>query len=255
MRTSLLLLSCLFLLSCTPVFYSTVGQNVPLFGKKEEAYLTGGIGVSFNKDELSDVDGANFMGALAIDSSLAIMSSFNSFNESYADTDGDLIGKGTYFELGIGKFNHGKKSKLAGEIFLGLGYGSIRNTYQDQDANLKFIKPFIQPSGGFSSAMLDIALTPRISWVNYISKSGNSSIADDFYSKKKSTITFEPGVTIRLGYKNVKLQYQYTYSTFKYSFISNDPPYEGQMVNPINNHFESLSVAVFISDRWVRKKK
>lgn len=229
--------------SCVPVFYSNVGQNVPLFRGKGEVFLAGGLSATYNKNDYTDAEGLNVMAAAAVDSNMAVLCSFYSLKSSGDSQSNEWSGKGNYFELGIGLFERGKTSRLNGEIFVGLGYGTINSTDNyNTHINLKFLKPFIQPSGGFSTGALDIAFTPRIGLVQYVSNSG----ARDFFAEKKSTLVFEPGVTVRLGYRNVKLQYQFTYSTFKYSF--------DQGGNPINSHHESLSVAIMISDRWTNRK-
>lgn len=254
MKTTFFLLACMVLTSCAPVFYSNVGQNVPLFQKKGEVFLAGGISATNNRDDFTSIDGLNVMAAAAVDSNMAVLFSFYSLKTSDPQSD-EWSGKGNYVELGMGLFERGRISKLTGEIFVGLGYGTINSSYNDEHINLKYLKPFIQPSGGFSTGALDIAFTPRIGLVQYVSNHSNNSIADNFYAEKKSTFIFEPGVTVRLGYRNVKLQYQLTYSTFKYSFISNYDPFVGERVNPINSYYESLSLVIMISDRWTKRNQ
>ncbi|MFN3839098.1 MAG: hypothetical protein ACK4RF_00190 [Cyclobacteriaceae bacterium] len=232
-------MACLAIASCSPVFYSNVGQNVPLFRKKGEVFLAGGTSKTYNKDDVNVIDGLNLMAAAAIDSNKAVLFSFYSLKD---DDLYDWNGKGNYIELGYGLFERGKTSKLNGEVFVGLGYGTINNTGLDGTyINLRFLKPFIQPSGGFSTGVLDFAFTPRIGLVQYISNNSSIELSNDFYSKKKSTFVFEPGVTIRLGYRYLKLQYQFSYSTFNYSM--ND-------ANPVYSQYESLSLILMISNRW-----
>lgn len=244
MKTTCFLVACLAIASCSPVFYSNVGQNVPLFHKKGEVFLAGGKSASYNRDDATYTEGLNVMAAAAVDSNRAVLFSFYSLKSSSESQDWN--GMGNYIELGYGLFERGKLSKLNGEIFVGLGYGAINNIGIDDHINLKYLKPFIQPSGGFSTGVLDMAFTPRIGLVQYISNNPSNELSNDFYSKKKSTFVFEPGVTVRLGYRYVKLQYQFTYSTFKYSQGAG---------NPINSHHESLSLILMVSDRWTKQKQ
>src|SRR5260221_4708466 len=113
--------------------------------------------------------------------------------------------------------------------------------------NANYFKPFIQPSIGFSTKIIDIALTPRIGYVTYTSKSDNvtdpqmRSDLDTYYSAKKNTLVFEPGVTVRVGFKNVKLQGQYNNTSFNYTSSTN--------FNPIDKNFFFLGLSILITDR------
>jgi hypothetical protein len=229
--------------SCSPVLYTTSGQNVPLFREKGEvAFNVGYFGIP---DVVSDVpyfydtDIKGYAGqfAAAIDSSVAVMSSFYTLKAS-----DEWEVKGTYFDAGVGIFNHGKE--FTGEIFAGIGVGSMKNSYDFEKIDAKYLKFFIQPSGGFTSKVIDMAFTPRIGWVTYTKHSSNVTdpLVEDFFSQKKTTFVFEPGVTIRMGYKNVKFQYQYNYSTFSYEGTDE--------FDPVGNRFSSFSLYVLITDRW-----
>lgn len=205
--------------ACNPVLYSTVSQNVPLFKEKGEVAFNAGVAVSGSSNYFGST-GFNAQLAVAADSSLAIISSFYSIKDEES-------GKGNYFELGVGKFKHNPESKLTGEIFIGAGFGSIKNSFDGLQLNSNFLKVFIQPSGGYTTKIVDFALTPRIGIVNFTSYENevNDQAVAHFFSEKKTTVVFEPGVTVRLGFKNIKLQYQLNYSTFKYDssdFAVND---------------------------------
>src|SRR5688572_22818447 len=158
-----LAVACIGVSSCSPVLYTTVGQNVPLFKQKGEVAFSGGSAATSHEDDVSSAEGFNIQAAAAIDSSLSIMCSLYSLKNM--DADNDWIGKGNYFELGIGKFKQSSKSKLIGEVFCGVGFGEIKNSSTFGDISEHYIKPFIQPSGGFSSKIVDVAITTRVAMV------------------------------------------------------------------------------------------
>lgn len=237
--------------SCSPVLYSNVGQNVPLFHKKGEGALSigfmmvSGDGYAANPFNIvEDNPGLSMQFALAVDSSVAIFSSLNSLK---ANSDWNV--KGSYFEAGGGLFKHNSKTHLIGELFAGIGYGVIKNS-SDVDTeviNAKFIKYFIQPSGGFSTKAFDMAFTPRIGVVDYIYHSETDSpLINEFFKEKKTSLVFEPGVTMRFGYKNIKIQYQMNYSTFSYK----PNGYDEDEFDPVMDMYGSLSLFILISNRW-----
>lgn len=235
--------------SCSPVLYSSVGQNVPLFHEKGEVTLSSGY------CETWDTRGFNVQFATAIDSNLALISSLYSMKGIDYDyglgSDDDIWhGRGSYFEIGVGKFGYSSQSKLSYELFAGIGYGSMKNKTNYSSVDGKYIKPFIQPSIGISGGIVEFALTPRIGLVSYISNT-NSMITpayeervDNFFNEKKNTLVFEPGATFRIGYRNVKIQAQYCYSTFKYE----SPDQES--ISPVNPEYISVGIHVLFSNRF-----
>jgi hypothetical protein len=228
--------------SCSPVVYSTIGQNVPLFRSKGEVSADASIVSS------DDGDGGGFQFAAAPGNNFAIITSFYSLANK---TSGEWRGQGSYFEFGAGRFGYldpGKKTFIT-EVFLGMGFGGIKNEDQNSASrvDVTFIKPFVQPSIGISGKWYDVALTPRFALVSY---TNNTITVDDpqyqteaeqYFDDKKNTFVFEPGITIRLGYKSVRGQFQYNASTFSYR--------ENSDVN-INNQFVSAGIHWLISKRF-----
>ena len=252
MKNSAILLSASILCictSCNPVLYSSVGQNVPLFKEKGEVAIAASLGTT------EDAGGIAFQFAAAPDSSLAIITSFyamGSGKNTSSDNSTDWQGKGNYFEIGAGKFG-----RIGGnfhyEAFLGLGFGGIRNSYgSSSNVDVKFIKPFLQPSVGLiANQWFDLALTPRIAYVSYTDfmvRTQDQTLqqeADDFYRDKKNSIVLEPGVTIRWGYRSIKAQLQYSGTT-----LSARP----QTYVNINSNYFSLGVQWLISKRYIKNK-
>jgi hypothetical protein len=238
--------SVLILSSCGPTLYSTVGQNVPLFHQKGEGALSVGFmsasndGYALNPANIIiDGEGINLQAALAVDSNVAIFSSFHSMNVS-----GDWEVKGNYFEIGGGLFKHNTETNLIGELFAGIGFGGLRSSSDGEAIHAKCIKYFIQPSGGFSTKVFDMAFTPRFGIVNYISHSGTDAPeVEEFFQEKKITFVVEPGLTIRVGFKNVKLQYQMNYTTFSFSSSNED-------FDPVADFYGSIGLFFQITNRW-----
>jgi len=227
--------------SCNPGLYSTVGQNVPLLKQKGEVSISGGRVEAQSTGDV--IRGFNVQAAVAIDSGLAVMASAYAMKAS-----GDWSGRGTFMEVGIGKFASGKVSgKVVREIFVGAGLGSVKNWRDREYVDARFLKPFIQPSIGFTSRYFDAAITTRLAMVSYLSHgqvldSENSRLVADFFNDKKNTLVFEPGITLRAGFKNVKVQLQSSYSTFSYEADNFDPVYDWCY---------GLNVYIIVTDRWL----
>lgn len=243
--TSVVVVSGFILHSCAPALYTNVGQNVPLLKKKGEVAIAAGRGSTGN--DHGSAEGFNAQVAGAVGKNTAIFSSFYSMKNE----GGDSEGSGNYFEIGIGKFKNSEENKFIGEIFFGTGFGSIRNSVGNDFINLNYVKPFIQPSGGFSTKVLDIAFTPRFAIVSYTKKSENISDTqqqqsfDQFWTENKTSFVFEPGVTVRLGYQNVKLQFQYSHTSLKYEWPDGTESYSA-----VFDNFASFGIFILLSDRW-----
>jgi hypothetical protein len=202
--------------SCSPVLYAPSSQNVPLLKQKGEVNFGGGYIGTEGADGLS----LNF--ATAVDSSWAIAAAFNALSGG-ARSLNSWEGKGRYLEAAVGKFNTIADGPFLYEAFLGLGYGTARNKKPNNDVNGKFIKPYLQTSIGVRSKIVDLAFTPRIAVVNYVSNEvyvpdfpQEAIAASNYFDDKGSSFVLEPGITLRLGWNNVKFQAQYVYSTFNY---------------------------------------
>lgn len=238
------------LTSCAPSLYSTVGQNVPLFHEKGEfAVNIGGVSAATNSDGFYPFynmgGGLSLHGAVAVDSGIALITSFYTLE----NTDGDWDVRGTYFELGGGLFKFSPRSEFVGELFGGVGYGSFHNQADYEKIDATFIKYFIQPSGGFSTKVVDFAFTPRIAIVHYLSRSPSARPeVNEFFDEKGTSFVFEPGVTVRAGFRNFKAQYQMNYSTMKFSrSYPNSEDFD-----PVMDCYSSLSLFIIITDRWKR---
>lgn len=247
----LLMISAALLVSCSPVIYSNVGTNTPMFTEKGEVAINGSYAsttVSGDVFYTTTTSGVGLQGAYAIDDHWAAIGSFYSLkNREEPNDDYNWIGKGTYWELGGGRYGTiGSKKLFAYEIFGGFGSASIKNEdYLNRSnyLNINFSKPFIQPSIGFIFKYVDLIFTPRFGYVIFSNPSYNLIGGEPNYELPKDSFIFEPGFTLRAGFKGVKLQLQYNFSNYKYSNIE-------EMQAGVNDMYASFGLHVLISDRY-----
>jgi hypothetical protein len=242
--------------SCGPALYSNVGQNVPMFTEKGQANLSVGLGLTSSLDSYifgTGAAGLQLSGAIAAGDRIAVLSSgyFLTGSDGYWDWNT------AYAEAGIGTFGKSEGSKFVWEVFVGTGLGTINNSEIEgaEFVDVRYIKPFVQPSFGFKSKVVELAFTPRIGLVSYTSYGSNAYgyIYDEDYeyeipfeqliSERKSNLAFEPGFTFRVG-KKVKFQYQLNIST-----VGVGGHYEGYA----QNVYMSYGVMFSTSD-FIRKK-
>lgn len=246
-----LIISNLFV-ACGPVLYSNVGQNVPLFQEKGE--FSGQVSYSGSNGAWT-ADGIGIQGAYSVSDKVALISSFYSMKGDELEEDNEWEGNGSYFELGGGLYGGNSKKKFLYEAFAGLGTGGIKNQSvinAGEFINVRYLKPFIQPSFAFSTRYFDLALTPRVAYLSYTSKDDFNILQDgeqvnpsEYFNNNDKKFLFEPGIMIRGGLPGVKLEFQYNYSTLG-----------GQLDNNlVNSGFFSLGLRVLISNRFVPKQK
>ena len=151
--------------------------------------------------------GIGIQGAYSVSDKVALISSLYSMKGNDSENN-EWEGNGTYFEIGGGLFGGGSKKKFLYEAFAGIGTGGIKNQSltNSEHINVKFFKPFIQPSFGFSSRYFDIALIPRVAYLSYTSKDDFNFVQDgeqldpiQYFNKNDKQFVFEPGITIRGG--------------------------------------------------------
>jgi hypothetical protein len=237
--------------SCSPVPYAVIGHNTPLLQEKDEVNISASLATG------TDASGLGIQTAWAIDSSVALMSSFYSMKSASSwDDPSDWKGNGRYFELGIGTFGKGKRNpRFVREAFFGTGFARIRNHYNDDKLDVNYMNIFIQGSLGFSNHWIDIALTPRIAYMHYTHKSytfadaENRSLADDYFENNNSKLLFEPGITVRAGYKNVRLNLNYVTTTFD---IRGGDIYNTDELQ-VNTEFFSIGLNYLFTKRFEKK--
>ena len=228
---------------CRPILYSNVSQNVPLLSEKGEF-----VGqASYSSGEGSwTTEGISLQGAYAITDNFAVISSYHGHSSVGPNDSDEWDGNGRYFEVGGGWYGTSESQKFRYEVFLGLGNSTLNNNSKDNQGNFinsHFFKPFIQPSIGFASQYFDFAFTGRIAHLtfyktdDYLLLPEEKRAADEFYKEKSGDIVFEPGIMLRGGFENIKLEIKYSYSTLK------EPSSE---VSNINNEFYSIGLSLRI---------
>jgi hypothetical protein len=235
---AIIIIACFFV-NCSPVPYANVGMNVPMIKNKGEVNLNGSYGIT------DDAEGIGLQAAAAVDSSWSIAASFYSMKSSPGD---DWKGRGSYFDFGMGKFGSTQDGNFIYDGYLGVGFGSIKNEYQGSKLNVNFIKPYLQGSLGYSHQIVDVALTARFAVVNFRNEDFfftdpvNQLEAANFFEENRSKFVFEPGITVRVGYRDLRLSMQFSTSTFK-------PKNENANAN-VNTDYFSIGLNGLISKRW-----
>lgn len=195
--------------SCSTTMYTTNTVNVPLLKEKGEVKI--------------NIDQNDLQAAVAVTDHVGIMANGYYKNYNGGNNYNHFGGMG---ELGIGYLLNSEKSNLVMETYVGAGVGKIHkqeqftntanNTYMANfDANAA--KGFIQTNLGYRTKYFDVALTPKFSFVKYANfNSTNYSQAkleEDYLDGNRLTspvyVFAEPAITIRGGYKFIKLQAQY----------------------------------------------
>jgi len=205
MKKNVLLLSILLIMlvfnSCTPAYIPNV-VNSPLFSEKKEFQANMNLGNN----------GIDPQFAYSLTDNLGFIAngSFFYFNDS------SEFRLHYFMEGGIGYFNKfGKKGRI--EIYGGYGYGAVEIDHTEFDLfsnernyiNCFYHRYFLQPGIGFSSNIYEFSFTPRFVMVNM-------NIVDYIGVNKPANNTyypfFEPAITNKIGYKNVKFTLQTGFS-------------------------------------------
>ena len=216
--SSLLLGSVALLLgSCSHYYYVPTAHNVPLFREKDELRISGSYAEGL---ETKCID---IQAAYSLTDKIGIMTDFMSAKGgSRLDHN---YGKGNYFDAAVGYFKPLSKFGVF-EIYGGLGRGDQYHEYSSfyynksmGYADLSFLKLYMQPSFGFTSDFFDFAVSTRISRITFNNINNNLSGNTDSYNNlfalsDKSHLFLEPGITVRAGWKSVKVQLQAVFSRY-----------------------------------------
>ncbi|MCE3279324.1 MAG: hypothetical protein K0S44_1515 [Bacteroidetes bacterium] len=245
MKTNFLLIISSFLLlsSCSNSLYVSNTVNVPLLKEKGEVKV--------------NVDQSNAQVAVAISDHWGVM--VNGFYKAIEKKADNFVVQGTLGEAGFGYYKAFRKGFVF-ETYGGLGLGTIdrKQTYTTADNNVYWAsfdaqgtKAFVQPSFGYGGRYFDLAFTPRFSFVKYTHFRAfgytEEQLAADYLDNDRITkgiFTFaEPAITVRGGYKFIKIQAQY-------GLTMNLSP------RPIkhNPSFASIGLVIDVA-RWYNKVK
>jgi hypothetical protein len=203
--------------SCSHYYYVPNVKNIPLLREKNE----GRVSLNFGSgDESTSVE---VQAAYALTDNIAVMSDFMSVKGGQSSGEHDWA-KGTYFDGAIGYFKP-MNTFTVFEIYGGLGSSSQYHKYYNYSwnsptsdaghANLIFTKLFIQPSFGLTFNWADLAFSTPVSRVIFHEIDNNINGGEkhglDLITENRSSSIFEPTITVRGGWKYVKLQFQYVH--------------------------------------------
>jgi hypothetical protein len=231
-----------FLGGCSHYYYVPNVQNVPLFREKDECRLSAMVA---GGDETSC---AEIQGAYSITKNIGVMANFMSAKGG--TTSDKNYGKGNYFDGAIGYYKPINSHQVF-EIYGGLGLSNQNHKYTNEysgmdngTSDLSFTKIFLQPSYGITFNSFDIAFSTRICRLsfntvgNYII--GNTYEYDELnnIAQNKNYLFLEPAITVRGGWKHVKLQVQASTS----SYAKSDLPFE--------DYHLGIGMYITIADRY-----
>lgn len=208
-----IIIGSILMVSCTHYYYVPPTQNVPLFKEKNE--------VRVNANVSNDIGtGTDIQAAYAFSKQFALMANYSTVKDEAEDANG----KGSYFDMAIGYYKPIQKHFVF-EVYGGIGKSNqhhqyTNETYQYYEASkggtseLSFIKVFIQPAFGITSNAFDVAVALPLSNVSFRNiKNGTTagSTNDQMLkaiSANKNSLLFEPSLTVRGGWKYLKIQLQ-----------------------------------------------
>ncbi len=165
--------------------------------------------------------------AYAVGNHLAVSTNLMYVKESYKDKN---AAQAHYLEGAVGHFssiNH----KYIFEVYAGLGTGTQKHEYwtipfvftndtakYEGTSELHFNKFFVQPSLGYSWGNVDIAVSGRLSYINFDKIHNNIATTNgNFYdvaqiAQNNASLLFEPALTMRAGWDNIKFQLQWQWT-------------------------------------------
>jgi len=232
-----------FLNSCTTQMYVSNSVNAPLLKEKGEVQ----VNITQNDLQASAALGKNF----------AVMA--NGFYMNYKDNNSNYKHDGILGEAALGYFKP-YKNNLVFEAFAGAGGGRISKQQMFTDNNnnsylayfnAEATKVFIQPDIGYKTKFFDAVFSSRFSGVKYTSFDQQNypevELHNDYLDNNNLLgplfIFAEPAVTLRGGYKFVKLQFQYGLTI---NMTPNDIKHA--------DNFSSLGVVINIA-KWYNNNK
>jgi hypothetical protein len=210
--------------SCSPIFYQPNTINIPLISEEGEHRFSANY-------TMGDADGLEMQYAGTIGPNMALM-----LNGMYLskNNEGNFHGFGSMIEGGLGFYNPmGKYWSF--NLFGGgaLGRGQVKNESNNQ-ASFDYNRLFFQPSIGIRYKWFETGLAFRVCGINYTSINNTLVEYKDRMSlnefSRKTVILIEPGLVIRAGFKNVKVQL-----SFNELYWLNKPEFSNDFLNYANS--------------------
>jgi hypothetical protein len=211
------MLTLLLCASCGPTLYVPNAINTPLLKEAGDAKLA--VGAHLNAREAVDLQSA-----YAVTDHFAIMVNADYSNYIHTDIAGARM-RNRFGEAAIGWYSPFHTSKdntleYRAEMFAGFGlgkseditsgynpysYGSSEYTFY----NAHFNRYFLQPSAGFKSDIVDLAFSMRFAYIDLHNWNQRPESEIEFNRNEALSFgTLEPGLTLGVGYKGLKLYMQ-----------------------------------------------
>jgi hypothetical protein len=193
---------------CRPVYAPNM-LNIPLLKKEGELRAT--------------VDPRNLQLAYALADAVGLMANGYARTETSAPSGSEKWrAEGELLEVGAGYFVPAPRGPdwLLLDLYAGGGAGHLRWEITPAGGGTRVfdvdgVRLFAQADCGVTSTFADLAIAVRVVSVQYLRTSAEhydaALLASDHFAglKRKPWFFVEPAVTLRLGYKWVKLQIQY----------------------------------------------
>jgi len=202
MRLSLLLL-CIVVSGCSPIYYAPNTLNVPMIRGKGEIVGSGHFG---------DHGSLNFQGAYSPKQNFAITGDGFWASEKSSSS---ISGSGHYITGGAGYYRP-ITPHLMWDAYGLMGFGSVKNnlsnTGAQRDVSSRFVRYGVQPSFGFQSKFFDASFATRFVGVRYYHTTGSEAAEVQYLKDAPTQFLFEPALTVRAGYDVIKAQFQIGHS-------------------------------------------
>jgi hypothetical protein len=201
---------------CTRYYYMPGSHNVPLMKEAHDVHFSAGAGTG------EETQTTELQASYAVTDHVALMGSFMSAEGE----EGQNVGFGKYGDFGVGFFSRLREDAVF-EMYAGAGNSSQhhsnrvnvfnpvtqREEQREMTADLKFYKTFVQANFGVSYSSFDFGISGRVAQLNFYSVQydrtlGPGDLNLDRLAVSPHALLFEPAVTLRAGWKYVKLQAQ-----------------------------------------------
>jgi hypothetical protein len=205
------LLIVLLTAGCQTVYYAPTAHNVPVFEEKHEVRVSGYMGSG------GEVGTRNLQAAYALTNRVALMA-------AYCDATGNsfsLKGKGEQFDMGGGVFFPFSKCWVFETYgMFARGKSTLHSKCKLTDKiTTSYNKYYIQPSISLTTPYLDVALSSRMAYLDMYDVQGGFVYGEFTRDRAllhaaRNSFLVEYGITLRAGWKYIKLQTQLNFSTF-----------------------------------------
>ncbi|WP_017260253.1 hypothetical protein [Pedobacter arcticus] len=198
----------LLISACSPKYYSSNTQNVPLISAKGEKNLS----LAGNGNQIE------FQGAMGVSNNIAIKANGAFFIPAKEDNGNG--GSGKLFEVGGGYFTPINQNFVF-ETYAILGFGSMKNHFEPNggdggDISANVVRYGIQPNFGYKSKNFEAAISSRFVNLNYNGVKGNLVYQGNnqvtYLEENNSNFLIEPALTLRAGFEKLKFQAQIGHS-------------------------------------------